>query len=143
MIALQKNNIVTTEEFDRFEAALAKCPPGVEILNHYFATGIYARELTIPAGYILTGKIHKTEHINVVSMGDITVWSEEHGVRRIRAPYTFVAKPGTRRVGFAHADTIWTTFHATTNTDLEEIEEELIVKHANPFLSAENNLCLG
>ena len=47
-------------------------------------------------------------------------------MKRIIAPYTFVSRPGTKRVGLAHADTVWVTIHATEETDLEKIEEEVI-----------------
>jgi hypothetical protein len=37
-----------------------------------------------------------------------------------------VSRPGTKRVGYAHEDTIWTTIHATEETDMEKVEKELI-----------------
>ena len=92
---------------------------------HHFAPGVYARELHIPAGTLLTGKMHKTTHLNVVSAGDITVWTEE-GMKRISAPFTFVSYPGTKRIGLAHTDTVWTTIHVTNETDLDKIEAEVI-----------------
>ena len=79
---------------------------------HYFAKGLYAREIFIPAGTLLTGKIHKREHLNIISQGDISVMTEE-GVKRISAPFAMVSKPGIKRVGYAHEDTVWTTIHAT------------------------------
>lgn len=93
---------------------------------HYFAEGLYAREITIPAGTLLTGLIHKKEHLNIISKGDITVWTE-HGMKRVRAPFTMVSPPGTKRVGYAHEDTVWTTIHACTLSDLAEIETELVI----------------
>lgn len=97
--------------------------------THYFAKGMYAREIFIPKGTCLTGKIHKTEHISIISKGDITVWTDE-GMKRVQAPYTIVAKPGMKRVGFAHEDTVWTTFHPNQDneTDLVKLEEVLIAK---------------
>ncbi len=94
---------------------------------HYFAKGLYAREIFIPKGTLLTGKIHKSEHLNIISLGDISVMTEE-GIRRIRAPFAMISKPGIKRVGYAHEDTVWTTIHATGETDLDKIEEELIAK---------------
>jgi hypothetical protein len=115
--------------------------------THHFADGIYAREITIPAGTLLTGKIHRTRHLNIVSQGDITVWSPGEPARRIQAPFAFVAEPGTRRVGFAHEDTVWTTIHATSETDLEKLEAQLIEPHEPhdiPYLPMqEEDVCLG
>jgi len=92
---------------------------------HHFAKKLYAREITIPKGTLLTGKIHRTEHLNIISKGDITVMTED-GPVRIKAPCTIVSKPNTKRIGFAHEDTVWTTIHGTEETDLEVLESELI-----------------
>lgn len=100
--------------------------PAVEIEpRHHFAKGIYAREIRIPAGTILTGKVHRTEHLNVLSEGEITVWTED-GMKRLQAPATIVSRPGTKRVGYAHTDTTWITIHGTDETDLDVLEAELI-----------------
>jgi len=95
--------------------------------SHHFAPGAYARELFIPADTCIVGKIHKHAHVNVVSQGDISVLTEE-GVRRIQAPLTFISLPGTKRVVYAHTDTVWTTVHVTEETDLDKIEEYVIAK---------------
>lgn len=92
---------------------------------HRFSDGLYAREITIPKGCLLTGKVHKTVHLNIISKGDITVWTEE-GMKRVQAPFTMVSKPGTKRVGYAHEDTVWTTIHGTHETDLDKLERDLI-----------------
>lgn len=119
--------VPTREQIQALEAELAQLPTRIHELpvKHHFAPGVYAREMTIPAGVMLTGKTHRTQHLNIVSAGDITVWTEQ-GMKRIRAPYAFVSYPGTKRVGYAHADTVWTTVHATNETDLEKLEAEMI-----------------
>lgn len=97
---------------------------------HHFSPGVYARELRIPKGTILTGKIHRTRHVNVVTRGAIVVYSPIEGMRKIRAPFAFVAEAGTRRLGIAIEDTIWTTYHLTHETDLAKIEAEVIIPRA-------------
>jgi len=96
--------------------------------THHFAPGIYAREIFIPKGTILTGKIHRLGHLNVLSLGDISVMTE-HGIRRLIAPCTILSSAGIKRVGYAHEDSIWTTFHAnpTDEQDLEKLESHFIV----------------
>jgi hypothetical protein len=100
--------------------------------RHYFAHGLYAREITIPKGTVLTGKIHLFEHINIISAGDISVMTE-HGIRRIKAPATIVSKPGMKRVGWAHEDTMWTTIHACDVQDGDEAERLLVVDTFEEF----------
>jgi len=95
--------------------------------THHFSNGVYARELFIPKGTVLIGKIHKHENLNILSQGDITVYTED-GPKRVQAPATIVSKPGTKRLGYAHEDCVWTCIHKTDETDLVKIEEEIIAK---------------
>lgn len=105
----------------------------IEIVpRHYFAHGLYAREITIPKGAVLTGKIHLFEHINIISKGDISVMTDD-GVRRITAPATIVSKPGIKRVGWAHEETVWTTVHACEVQDGDEAERLLVVDTFEQF----------
>lgn len=133
----------TFASLDELEAAMFEEPQLDIPVVHWFAAGLYAREITIPPDTLLTGKLHRTQHLNVISKGEITVWTAGEPSRRIRAPFTFVAQPGTRRLGYAHEETVWTTFHATTETDLVRLEAELIVPGVNPLLSNPEVLCLG
>lgn len=107
------------------EAEMKKLPQ-VEIkTTHHFAHGIYAREIFVPAGVLLTGKIHKTDHLNILSQGEMTVLTDG-GMKRLKAPCAFVATAGTKRAGYAHEDCVWTTIHASNETDLDKLEAELI-----------------
>lgn len=114
---------------DQLQEELAKYEQQEMPPRHYFAEGLYAREITIPADTLLVGKIHKHEHLNIISQGDISVLTED-GVKRIRAPFTMVCRPGTKRVGWTHTPTVWTTVHARPKDeqDLERLEEALIAK---------------
>ena len=91
-------------------------------LFHYFAPGIYARELHIPAGMTLTGKIHKYPQLNILSKGKISVLTED-GVKEVEAPFTVVSPAGTKRIAYAHTDCVWTTILNTDETDPEVIEK--------------------
>lgn len=113
----------------RLESEMARLPQLHIEPVHHFSDGIYAREITIPKGAVLTGKMHATDHLNIISKGDITVLTE-NGMQRIKAPATILAKAGMKRVGYAHEDTVWTTIHGTHETDLEKLEAELIIPAA-------------
>lgn len=91
------------------EAALCRLPMLDMPLRNFFAPGIYARELTIPAGTLLTGRRHLAEHICIVSAGEITVWEDGRPPEVVRAPYSIVGARGARRIGYAHEETVWTT----------------------------------
>ncbi len=111
--------------------------PQVELeVRHHFSPGIYARELHIPAGIMLTGKIHRKEVLNIVSQGRLSVYKDGR-LEEITGPCTFLSPKGTKRAGYVHEDTIWTTVHATEETDLELLEKEII---AESFEALENDL---
>lgn len=106
------------------EAEIERLPQVDCPVLHFFAPGLYARKMLIPKGTVLTGAVHKTEHLCVVS-GDIEVTTDT-GTRRITDAHAiFSSKPGAKRAGYAHEDTIWTTVHATDETDLDKLVEEL------------------
>ena len=91
-----------------------------------FTPGLYAREITMTAGSVIVSKIHKTEHPYVVSKGKCRVFIEGVGWQTIQAPHFGVTKPMTRRVVVILEDTVWTTFHPTDKTTVEEVEKEII-----------------
>lgn len=131
----------TREQIVKLEQALKTLPQLDIETNHYSVAGLYAREIHIPAGTLLTGKVHKAEHLNIVSKGEIIVWTEA-GMKRIKAPFVLPSFPGAKRVGLAVVDTTWVTIHATDKTDPAEIEAELI-EDGVPALDAEVRKWLG
>lgn len=113
----------TQEQIKRLEMLNLQLPQIDLQTKHYFANGLYAREIFIPAGTGLTGAAHRTEHLSIVN-GDIEVSTDE-GMRRITGHAVLVCAPGKKRVGYAHADTYWTTLHATDERDLDKLERLL------------------
>jgi hypothetical protein len=115
------------EKVDRLEAEMKQYPPVDIPVRHYFATGLYAREITIPAGVLAVGKIHKTQHINVLSQGAVTMVTPT-GSAYVTAPYTWVVEPGKKAAAYAHTETVWTTFcvNPTDERDLDTLEAALI-----------------
>jgi len=119
--------------------------PQIDIpVKHYFSQGVYAREITIPKGTLLTGKIHKYQQLNIMSSGEMSVLTQD-GVVRVKAPFTIVSPPGTKRIAYAHEDTVWTTIHGTDETDLEKIEAHFIAKDEHEYLEFQKVLleCRG
>jgi len=94
-------------------------------LRHTFAPGAYARQIFIPEGSLVVGKIHKHAHLNLLMLGQAVVATED-GIVTYTAPYVFTSLPGTKRVVVAVHDVIWVTVHLTEQTDLAKIEEEII-----------------
>ena len=97
-----------------------ECP-----LKHYFAPHVYIREIFMPAGLVVIGKIHKTEHFNIIQKGKVSIVSEDE-TKVLEGPCTFISAAGVQKVLYIHEDTIWSTVHVTENRDLESLEAELI-----------------
>lgn len=117
------------------EAMLTQLEPVEAPVTHHFAHGVYGREMFIPAGTLLTGKIHRFETLNVLLQGEISVTTPE-GIKRLTAPAIFVSPPGCKKVGFAHTDVRWLNVHPTRLRDLAAIEEKFIVPEAPHALPA-------
>lgn len=106
--------------------AWMKEQPQVElkVINH-FSYGVYARELYIPAGVMLTGEIHKYENLNILSKGTMRV-TVNNKIEEVSAPFTTVSPPGTKRIAYALTDCIWTTIHGTFDRNIENIKSFFI-----------------
>jgi len=89
-------------------------------LTHFHTDGLYARELVLPKGTFAIGEIQKFPHVSVISKGEISMLNEDGGVTRVKAPCTIVSKPGVRKVGFAHEDTVWTTVHSMSDCGIDD-----------------------
>ena len=111
-------------------------------LKHSFAPGVYAREMEIPAGTLLIGKIHKHRHHNFLMKGSIIVLTEANGVELLQAPLMIVSKEGTQRIGYAITDTVWTTIHENKDNseDLDVIEKRTVVKTKAKYIEHKNKL---
>lgn len=123
-------------DFDGFEARAVRLPQVYMPVTHRFTstegkpgTGMYSREIFMPAGTWCTSGIHRTEHQFVVLDGLVSVWIDGVGLRKIKGPFVGMTKAGTRRMLYIHADCRWITFHPTDLTDIDEIEKMLLVDH--------------
>jgi hypothetical protein len=117
-------SLQTREKVARLEQELEKLPQTFVEPRHDIHGGLYARTGLIPAGTTFTGATHKKDHINVVC-GDITVLTDE-GPVRLTGYHVLPTQAGSKRVAYAHADTVWTTVVRTDLCDVGEIENECV-----------------
>jgi quercetin dioxygenase-like cupin family protein len=113
-------------KLQRLAAELAKNPVDCPVYHH-FSPGVYAREMRVPAGAAVIGKVHKFENMLVMSAGEATFLLGDQPVR-VCAPQIWVSPPGTQRAAFAHTDCVFISVHGTHKTDLAEIEAEFIAQ---------------
>lgn len=117
------------------ETEILKHPQTLIKTTHHFAPGVYMREVFIPKDTVVTGAIHKTEHLNILSQGEMTVWTEE-GPKRLKASAVVKSQPGIKRAGYAHEDSVWITVcHNEANEqDTEKLEDMLTTNSFDEFL---------
>ena len=137
------NTIVATRnKILMLEESMRDLPQTELEVNHYFAHGTYTRELRIPKGVALTGKIHRYSCINILAQGKIRVVTEED-IYDIEAPYTFVSGPGIKKAGYALEDTVWLNVHPWDGEMTVKQLEHQIIASSYDALMQEKKTCLG
>lgn len=125
----REGKLPTRKQILRLEQAIRSSRNQVDLdahTTHHFAPGIYLRSLFLPAGTVLTGKIHRFETMNVLVFGTLKVTTND-GMRELKGPYVFNSQPGMKKAGYAVTDCLFYNIHPTDLTDLDEIEAEFIV----------------
>lgn len=121
------NKIKKMNVGDTIYKDIVKLPDDTAPVNHFFAYGVYGREMTIPKGVTVIGKIHKYQTLNILLEGELLV-SANNKTETIKAPCVIVGEPGTQRMGKALSDVRWICIHPTHEKDLGKIEDKFIAK---------------
>ena len=129
----------TMPEILRIEKEILAMPQVTLPIEHFHIKGVYVRKGFIPAGTILTGKIHNFESIAILAKGRIRITNGTDSYI-ISEGHIMVDKPGVKRLGYAETDVIFITVHRTDNTEIEAIEKELV---SATFEEYEQQLLLG
>ena len=96
-------------------------------IKHHFSSGVYAKEIHVPAGYVVGSHAHEFDHMSMLAKGEVIVKTdndEQHYV----APTVVTIKKGIHHEIHALKDSIWFCIHATEETDTSKIDEVLIMK---------------
>ena len=125
--AVSPKQAIELQKIETLERALLKAEQVDFPLNHAFAPNVYLRQITMPKDTIVIGHQHKTEHFNIVLSGRASVYMEGQ-MHEIVAPSIFKSSAGVRKVLFIHETMVWATVHPTSETNLDKLDEELIVK---------------
>ena len=120
-------SVFSNKDIEKAEGLALKQEQVEAPLHHAFAPGVYLRQVVMPKGAMIIGHEHKTEHFNIVLSGHASVLMDGE-VQEIKAPSIFVSKAGVRKVLLIHETMIWATIHPTNETQIERLEEELIIK---------------
>lgn len=95
--------------------------------THYFAEGLYGRMIDMPAGSAWVGKRHTRSHIFIMLFGEMQVTLPDGFVHHMTGHNVFVSPAGRKSAFKVLQDTRLLTIHHTYNTDLDVIEDEIIM----------------
>jgi hypothetical protein len=124
-------NVPSRADIERLQAALSTLPQYKPETNHYFAHGMYLRTVFSPAGSVIVGKVHKTEHFYAVLTGRVQVTSDK-GVLDLNAsrdgPQILTSPVGSKRAVYVVEDAWRMTVHLNPDdeTDIETVESRLV-----------------
>lgn len=115
------------ESIQLLAGELAKLPQIDCPVKHRFSPGLYIREIFMEKDSLVIGKIHATEHFNIILSGECIVVTAE-GNEHHKAGDVFISKAGVQKCVANLTDVVWLTTHVTEETDLEKIEKQVIVE---------------
>lgn len=100
------------ETFDTLEKKLMELPQLADedyLLEEYYSGGLYCRKILVPEGAMITGRIYKFDHIEIMLSGEIMILSADGKKKMYHGHNVIEAKSGKRQAGVAIKDTIWIT----------------------------------
>lgn len=121
-----------------FTELAKKLEPG-EIIHH-FSSGVYAKELRMPADYLLVHHKHLFSHLSILASGSIELVID--GEKKvIHAPACLTIAAGKHHGVRSLTEVVWYCIHATDCTDIDKIDEVLTEPHnMNEALLVAQNL---
>lgn len=102
--------------------------------HHHWAPGLYAREMRVKAGTVVTSKVHKFAGLSILSKGRMLLYRGDGTTQEVSAGFHIVAPAGTKRAALVLEDAVWTCMHATDLTDVDLIERHFIAQDMGEFI---------
>ncbi len=131
--------VPTRSDINNLQMHLATLPQDEPVMEHYFSNGMYCRKAYIKAGTRIVGKVHKEPHFFICISGTMKVWTDED-VAIVHPGDVICSKAGVKRVILALTDVVGMNIHKTDNTDLDEIEKELVEEDESALFDSGNKL---
>lgn len=111
---------------DAYESHVEDMPQLEIQTEHVLYGGVLTRKIIIPKGCLMTGAKHKIESIAIQIYGDMNILNDDCTETRITGYATICSKAGTRRMGYAHEESMWIGIYPTNAEDLDSAMIEII-----------------
>ena len=103
-------------------------------IKHSFADQIYVRQMNMKAGHVVVGAIHNHQHVWFLLTGHVSINNNGEVIDYVSPCYT-VSEPGSKRVIYAHEDSIFVNVHKNPLNvkDMNKLEEEIVSINVDEF----------
>ncbi len=108
-------------------------------LKHSFADQLYIRQMEMKKGTMVIGAIHNHKHVWFLLTGKLSIYSNDK-LEDYVAPCYVISEPGTKRLIYAHEQSIFVNVHKNpSNTEnIEELEKEIVSFTEKDFKNYKN-----
>ena len=125
-------NVLATDGVEHLEDSAAELERVDLQLKETMVGELYIREITIPAGTILTSKVWLSSYADIMISGKIAVATKE-GVTVLEGYNLLRGKKGRKRCGYAYEDTKWVTVHKSAALTTDGLEDKMTVDSVAKF----------
>ena len=103
-------------------------------IKHSFADQIYVRQMNMKADQVIVGAIHNHQHVWFLLTGHVSINNNGEVIDYVAPCYT-TSEPGSKRVIYAHEDSIFVNVHKNPLNvkDIKELEEEIVSMNIEEF----------
>ena len=122
---VQDHKGIATDKINALMHEMLKHPQVECPVSHHFGPNIYIREVVMPAGTVVVGKPHKTEHMCNMISGRMIVVNEDGEQTEVAAPAVFMAKKG-RKTAYIIETVRFQNIFSTDETNIEKLENMLV-----------------
>lgn len=108
---------------ERFEQNVGRFEVDLQV-QHHFSSGVYAKEMHIPAGCTVGSHAHAFDHLSLLASGSVIVHTDDF-TKTFAAPACITIAAGVHHEITALTDTVWYCIHATNETDPALVDKAL------------------
>jgi hypothetical protein len=108
-------------------------------IEHLFFELMYARQMRVPKGSLLTSTYHKMGQFDILLKGSISILTAD-GIVKLDAPYFGISRSGMKRIAYTHEDILWMDIRCMPVTNVEKAEELLYTNDFNELIKHQNDM---
>lgn len=97
---------------------------------HHFSEGLYAKQMELKEGSFAVQHKHNYDHLSILAKGKVRVLFEGNLSKEYTAPACINIVKDVNHAVYALEDSVWFCIHATSETDVENVDKVLIKEGA-------------